>query len=194
MLPEAGSAPTKGFQCQPESEVSHSSCSSGCSGHGSPTSLMSCQGVFQRSISSHSLQRTEAHHPVSALFADLLEEAPRMMNVLRNHRRSESPLRSESSMIIEGMSRAYPYGPEEKKVRIERYRIKRHKRNFNKKIKYECRKTLADSRRRVRGRFAKREESEKKRDVIENESGEEEDENWDSFFETLVDANLVQEP
>ena len=36
-----------------------------------------------------------------------------------------------------------------------RYRQKRHERNFNKRIKYQCRKTLADSRPRVRGRFAR---------------------------------------
>lgn len=42
---------------------------------------------------------------------------------------------SESNMIIEGMSRACRYSPEEKKERIERYRSKRNQRNFNKKIK-----------------------------------------------------------
>ncbi|XP_054816750.1 two-component response regulator-like APRR9 isoform X2 [Prosopis cineraria] len=191
---DSGSAPAVGCQCRPESEVSHSSCSSGCSGHGSPSSLTSYRGVMQRSISSHSLQRSGAHQPVSASLADLLEEAQRM-NVMQESRRSESPLSSESSMIIEGMSRAYPYSPEEKKVRIERYRIKKNKRNFNKKIKYVCRKTLADSRPRIRGRFARSEEVEKKREMIENnESGEEEDENWTTFLETLVVANLVQEP
>lgn len=54
------------------------------------------------------------------------------------YKRSESPplpLRSESSLIIEGMSRACRYSPEEKKERIERYRSKRHQRNFTKKIK-----------------------------------------------------------
>ncbi|KAF2601513.1 hypothetical protein F2Q70_00028307 [Brassica cretica] len=35
---------------------------------------------------------------------------------------------------------------------------KRNERNFSKKIKYACRKTLADSRPRVRGRFAKNDE------------------------------------
>ncbi|KAL5679168.1 hypothetical protein ACJX0J_005553, partial [Zea mays] len=48
--------------------------------------------------------------------------------------------------------------PEEKKEKIHRYRKKRNERNFNKKIKYACRKTLADSRPRVRGRFAKNDE------------------------------------
>jgi len=39
-------------------------------------------------------------------------------------------------MIIEEMSRAAcPYSPEEKKVRIERYRSKKNQRNYNKKIK-----------------------------------------------------------
>lgn len=46
-----------------------------------------------------------------------------------------SPLSSESSMIIEGMSKACRYNPEEKKERIERYRNKRNLRNFNKTIK-----------------------------------------------------------
>ncbi|KAI3776283.1 hypothetical protein L1987_46058 [Smallanthus sonchifolius] len=47
---------------------------------------------------------------------------------------------------------------EERKEKIHRYMKKRNERNFSKKIKYACRKTLADSRPRVRGRFAKNEE------------------------------------
>ncbi|KAJ6844606.1 two-component response regulator-like APRR5 [Iris pallida] len=47
------------------------------------------------------------------------------------------------------------YSTEERKERIERYRSKRNQRNFHKKITYACRKTLADSRPRVRGRFAR---------------------------------------
>ncbi|XP_042455505.1 uncharacterized protein LOC122040234 [Zingiber officinale] len=47
------------------------------------------------------------------------------------------------------------YSAEERKERIDRYRSKRNQRNFQKKITYACRKTLADSRPRVRGRFAK---------------------------------------
>ncbi|ONK57329.1 uncharacterized protein A4U43_C10F18960 [Asparagus officinalis] len=48
--------------------------------------------------------------------------------------------------------------PEERKEKIHRYLKKRSERNFKKKIKYACRKTLADSRPRVRGRFAKNDE------------------------------------
>ncbi|MCO5593131.1 hypothetical protein L7F22_047137 [Adiantum nelumboides] len=48
-----------------------------------------------------------------------------------------------------------PYTKEEKNISIDRYRRKRSERNFSKKIKYACRKTLADSRPRIKGRFAK---------------------------------------
>ncbi|KXZ53634.1 hypothetical protein GPECTOR_6g551 [Gonium pectorale] len=44
---------------------------------------------------------------------------------------------------------------EERLQRILRYRTKRAQRNFNREIKYQCRKTLADSRPRVGGRFAR---------------------------------------
>ncbi|KAK8935463.1 Zinc finger protein CONSTANS-LIKE 5 [Platanthera zijinensis] len=47
---------------------------------------------------------------------------------------------------------------EERREKIHRYMKKRNERNFSKKIKYACRKTLADSRPRVRGRFAKNDE------------------------------------
>ncbi|GFY81721.1 CCT motif family protein [Actinidia rufa] len=47
---------------------------------------------------------------------------------------------------------------QERKEKIHRYLKKRTLRNFTKKIKYACRKMLADSRPRVRGRFAKNDE------------------------------------
>ncbi|XAR56899.1 hypothetical protein NMG60_11037536 [Bertholletia excelsa] len=50
------------------------------------------------------------------------------------------------------------YSVEERKDRILRYLKKRKQRNFNKTIKYACRKTLADKRVRVRGRFARNNE------------------------------------
>ncbi|KAE8704280.1 Detected protein of unknown function [Hibiscus syriacus] len=51
--------------------------------------------------------------------------------------------------------KAVRYSVEERKDRILRYLKKRNQRNFNKTIKYACRKTLADRRVRVRGRFAR---------------------------------------
>ncbi|URE33989.1 CCT motif family protein [Musa troglodytarum] len=48
---------------------------------------------------------------------------------------------------------------EERIQKLSRYRKKRTKRNFHRKIKYACRKALADSQPRIRGRFAKIESS-----------------------------------
>nr|XP_024383345.1 uncharacterized protein LOC112286052 isoform X1 [Physcomitrium patens] len=62
---------------------------------------------------------------------------------------------SASPSFDDGNYRVGKYSMEERKIRITRYQQKRSQRNFNKKIKYACRKTLADSRPRVRGRFAK---------------------------------------
>ncbi|KAL8204593.1 hypothetical protein R6Q57_010216 [Mikania cordata] len=61
-------------------------------------------------------------------------------------------LESESLRVTNKLS------SEERRVKINKYMKKRNERNFNKKIKYACRKTLADSRPRVRGRFAKHDE------------------------------------
>ncbi|XP_047964414.1 two-component response regulator-like APRR9 isoform X1 [Salvia hispanica] len=49
---------------------------------------------------------------------------------------------------------------EVRREKLSRYWSKKSKRNFGRKIKYACRKALADSQPRVRGRFAKTEETE----------------------------------
>ncbi|KAG6426577.1 hypothetical protein SASPL_110802 [Salvia splendens] len=49
---------------------------------------------------------------------------------------------------------------EDRKEKLSRYWNKKSKRNFGRKIKYACRKALADSQPRIRGRFAKMEEME----------------------------------
>ncbi|CAN6486116.1 unnamed protein product [Victoria cruziana] len=64
-------------------------------------------------------------------------------------------LTSDAPALEESGFKVGRYSVEERKQRIHRYMKKRNQRNFNKKIKYACRKTLADSRPRVRGRFAK---------------------------------------
>jgi hypothetical protein len=49
------------------------------------------------------------------------------------------------------------YTPAERRIRLERYREKRTQRNYNRRVKYSCRKDIADKRHRVQGRFVKRE-------------------------------------
>lgn len=48
------------------------------------------------------------------------------------------------------------YLPEARKARIARFHEKRARRIWRKRIKYDCRKKLADSRPRIKGRFVKR--------------------------------------
>ncbi|KAK8581513.1 hypothetical protein V6N13_144535 [Hibiscus sabdariffa] len=166
---------------------------------------------MQRSVSSHSLQNNGLRihcHLASCLNEFTDSDSSRVRRAFstgdleqgrkRGGGRSESPLSNESnaSAIIEGMSRTYRYSPEEKKERIERYRSKRNLRNFTKKIKYTCRKTLADSRPRIRGRFARNDETEKNAAQVEwshhigGDEAHEEDENWINFLDSLS-ANLI---
>ncbi|KMT12069.1 hypothetical protein BVRB_5g100260 isoform A [Beta vulgaris subsp. vulgaris] len=74
---------------------------------------------------------------------------------------SASPLSGvgEENMMEESNFKVGKYSAEERKERIDRYRAKRTQRNFNKTIKYACRKTLADNRPRIRGRFARNDET-----------------------------------
>uniref|UniRef100_A0A0E0MBF0 CCT domain-containing protein n=1 Tax=Oryza punctata TaxID=4537 RepID=A0A0E0MBF0_ORYPU len=68
------------------------------------------------------------------------------------------PLRrvlSTGDLVEEALTTAVgSYSAEERRERIDKYRSKRNQRNFD-KITYACRKTLADSRPRVKGRFAR---------------------------------------
>ncbi|GMI81813.1 hypothetical protein HRI_001850600 [Hibiscus trionum] len=172
--------------------------------YNSPSSLLSCctqkQSFMQRSIS---LQNIGLHcHFASSLNDFTGSDSSGVRRAFSTGdleqgqksggRGSASPLWNESnaSAIIEGMSRTYRYSPEEKKQRIERYRSKRNLRNFTKKIKYTCRKTLADSRPRIRGRFARNDETEKNVAQVEWIGGDEEDDNWIIFLDSLS-ANLI---
>ncbi|CAH2059618.1 unnamed protein product [Thlaspi arvense] len=83
--------------------------------------------------------------------------------------------------------------PEQRKEKIHRYMKKRNERNFSKKIKYACRKTLADSRPRVRGRFAKNDEfgELKKQGSSSHHDDEDEDDMRVKDEEQLVDSSDI---
>ncbi|KAJ8768620.1 hypothetical protein K2173_023524 [Erythroxylum novogranatense] len=160
---------------------------SGCSSYGSPASLASCATTTQGSLHNNGYH---CHFTSPYDFLDMETSSVRRVfstGDLQHSQRSESPLSSESSVIMESMSRATKYSPEEKKERIERYRSKRNQRNFTKKIKYACRKTLADSRPRIRGRFARNDETEKNPQLLQwsNIYGEEEEEHDDTWIKFL---------
>ncbi|XP_041989477.1 zinc finger protein CO3-like isoform X2 [Salvia splendens] len=184
------------------SEIGYTS--SGCSSYGgSPTPYSPT--LMQRSISSLSLHGNmdvySAINSSSPAYCDYDTTSVRKVlstgdlqqqQQQQQSPRLNSPLMNESS-IIESMSRASPYSPEEKKERIERYRSKRNLRNFNKKIKYECRKTLADSRPRIRGRFARNDETDKApqtQSQWEEHNQDEDDENWINFIDSFS-TNLM---
>ncbi|KAI4304664.1 hypothetical protein MLD38_040141 [Melastoma candidum] len=178
---------------------------SGSSSGGSCISSPSCGsnvmefGFMQRSCSNLSLQKDSGYFlPFGSTleFADPEDPFIRRVGSTGDLERIDggfskvlrsrgSQLMSESNMIIEKLSRTSRYSPEEKKERIKRYRSKRALRNFNKKIKYACRKTLADGRPRIRGRFARNDEIEKTGPqppwdrVIELGEEEEEEEPYD---------------
>ncbi|KAL0865582.1 hypothetical protein Bca101_044700 [Brassica carinata] len=81
---------------------------------------------------------------------------------------------------------------EQRKEKIHRYMKKRNERNFSKKIKYACRKTLADSRPRVRGRFAKNDEfSEPHRQASSSHHEEDDDDVGIKGEEQLVDSSDI---
>ncbi|OMO49798.1 hypothetical protein COLO4_38372 [Corchorus olitorius] len=88
------------------------------------------------------------------------------------------------------------YSVEERKDRILRYLKKRNQRNFNKTIKYACRKTLADRRVRVRGRFARNTELSEEEMVMKKEDDNSPNDDkccWDSVQIKQDDDEWLQE-
>jgi hypothetical protein len=48
------------------------------------------------------------------------------------------------------------YQEETREIKIERYRLKKLRRIWGRKISYDCRKKVADGRERINGRFVKK--------------------------------------
>ncbi|VVA97427.1 unnamed protein product [Arabis nemorensis] len=81
--------------------------------------------------------------------------SPEIKPLFRPSTGEQSWENSEGGIQAEPNTKVGRYSVEERKDRIMRYLKKKNQRNFNKTIKYVCRKTLADRRVRVRGRFAR---------------------------------------
>lgn len=81
------------------------------------------------------------------------------------------------------------YTPQERAAIIARFNEKRSHRNWNKKIRYNCRKSLADRRLRVKGRFVKRSEQEQLRKDLEASGCEGEDDEPVPVDQDMPDVN-----
>ncbi|KAL3507526.1 hypothetical protein ACH5RR_032908 [Cinchona calisaya] len=106
---------------------------------------------------------------------------------------NSTPLASEISSLEDPTFKVGKLTVEERREKIHRYMKKRNERNFSKKIKYACRKTLADSRPRVRGRFAKNDELEMNRNAC-SISNQEEDTDEDLVVkdeDDMVDSSDI---
>ncbi|RVW43249.1 hypothetical protein CK203_096025 [Vitis vinifera] len=124
--------------------------------------------MMQRSFSSHSFDGRRGFlfqpgfnaPPGSPNFQNPIIRSPENL-FFNGHMRRVVALETYKQFSPDAASfRVGRYSAEERKERIDKYRAKRTQRNFNKTIKYACRKTLADSRPRVRGRFARNDEIE----------------------------------
>mmetsp|Transcript_30014 Transcript_30014/g.69234 ORF Transcript_30014/g.69234 Transcript_30014/m.69234 type:complete len:100 (+) Transcript_30014:102-401(+) len=82
-----------------------------------------------------------------------LATLPSSLNTTMNHATFQMDLLNKDGRI--GI-----YLPEERKARIAKFHSKRKMRIWRKRIKYDCRKKLADSRPRIKGRFVKRSDME----------------------------------
>ncbi|KAL6011165.1 hypothetical protein ACLOJK_001609 [Asimina triloba] len=162
-----------------------------------PSYLQRSSTPIQRSVSSQTLRRDIFHPPFSPCDESMRRVFStgdlQIINGWQGSRRSESPLGHENCSYETSM-KVGRYSPEERRERIERYRSKRNQRNFQKKIKYACRKTLADSRPRIRGRFAKNEETgESSQSQWSQPGGDEDDEDdeaWINFLDA-ISMNLI---
>ncbi|XP_039068138.1 zinc finger protein CONSTANS-LIKE 12-like [Hibiscus syriacus] len=122
--------------------------------------------LFDSLIDSQNLPREAAFSlPENTFFAGHMRKVSstgdlvNMRNESGNQRSNPSTLTVENSLMEEAPFKVGRYNPEERQERISKYRAKRNLRNFNKTIKYACRKTLADNRPRIRGRFTRNDEN-----------------------------------
>ena len=76
-----------------------------------------------------------------------------------------------TSVTDPGTQRAVPLTAAEREARVMRYREKRKNRKFEKTIRYASRKAYAEMRPRIKGRFAKRTDTNDSNDVVVGHGG-----------------------
>ncbi|XXG81048.1 hypothetical protein AAC387_Pa09g1776 [Persea americana] len=145
--------------------------------------------AIQRTTSSHSLYE-DVNHPLPS---SCKGESMHQVYSIGGSQQLINILQDSHICSNEGVRKVGRYSVEERRERIKRYRNKRNQRNFHKKIKYECRKTLADSRPRIRGRFAKNEDMGEYSQRWSQTGGgdnEDDDDAWINFLDALP-MNLI---
>ncbi|KAK9144009.1 hypothetical protein Syun_013409 [Stephania yunnanensis] len=123
--------------------------------------MFTSQGAIQRSVSSGCLISMEwrPHHVLRPNFLEFQKVHFRVADGIRRAY-SEGDIQTLSNGNINlHCSKDRAMKTEGRLEKLSRYRKKRTRRNFGRTIKYACRKALADNQPRVRGRFAKTEES-----------------------------------
>ncbi|XP_021820865.1 putative zinc finger protein CONSTANS-LIKE 11 [Prunus avium] len=136
------------------------------------------QPCFDSLMESSTFQNQALSSPENSFLAGQMRRVSSTGD-LQNFRTARNP--RESSVMEEAAAnfKMGRYSAEERKEKISKYRAKRSQRNFNKTIKYACRKTLADNRPRIRGRFARNDETgEVLKAACSSNREEDEDELW----------------
>ena len=86
------------------------------------------------------------------------------------------------------------YTPTERAAVIAKFQRKRGRRVWNKKIRYNCRKSLADRRLRVKGRFVKRSEQEQlAKELAQQQQQEQQSESTTAAEKEEADVAIVDE-
>lgn len=73
--------------------------------------------------------------------------------------KDRTPTKSSSTEVEVEHILAPHYSKETRQDKLKRYLEKRQNRNWNRKVSYDCRKKVADSRLRIKGRFVTREQA-----------------------------------